>query len=481
MKYEKINYSIVGRFGNGIAYGIITRRTVSGYIPEGMEGFAIRKDGKTWHIDHIASGLSAGNSGYKTRELAVKDFKENIEKRINGISAKTIAEMIERHDAAPFDDEVASWQTVNYTSTYEHRIDKIMEAARRAGLICRNNGKSGELNGVTIFGSMEKMQTINKMIAEYEKRDAERAAEDAAPIAKTENVAVLPESKNEERPETISNDETPAQEAEQKEEKNVYTWPELKTMENRFDIKKTMQDDVKTLETIYGNNVGMYSARPDETIREYVQAVGYGRACSAVASLVNRSAWDGRIDKRNAAWAASVAGSLDEECCQHFSIYTNRIHMAHLNQLADALRNFTPDDHSETTDETPAQDAETPAERPETISEEAEAAQADPEEMDTTDEEAPQAVGNKPARGPVKPKDFAGESLSGRGWSIVFDSGLQRTRVIVKSEIRETVAPIIQDAGFYWSENMGSYNKKLTHKAHRAALALAEKLNSATA
>lgn len=317
MKYEKIDYSIVGRFENGIAYGIITRRTVSGYIPEGMEGFAIRKDGKTWHIDHIASGLCAGTSGYKTRELAVKDFKENIEKRINGISAKTIAEMIERHDAAPFDDEVASWQTVNYTSTYEHRIDKIMEAARRAGLICRNNGKSGELNGVTIFGSMEKMQTINKMIAEYEKRDAERAAEDAAPIAKTENVAVLPESKNEERPETIS--------------------------------------------------------------------------------------------------------------------------------------------------------------------EEAEAAQADPEEMDTTDEEAPRAVGNKPARGPVKPKDFAGESLSGRGWSIVFDSGLQRTRVIVKSEIRETVAPIIQDAGFYWSENMGSYNKKLTHKAHRAALALAEKLNSATA
>ena len=457
-----------------------------------------------------------------------------------------------------------------------------------------------------------------------------------AAIAGIEEQKQKKQKQEQERPETIS--------TEQKEEKNVYTWPELKTMENRFDIKKTMQDDVKTLETIYGNNVGMYSARPDETISEYVQAVGYGRACAAVASLVNRSAWDGRIDKRNAAWAVSVAGALDEECCEHFSIYTNRIHMGHLNQLADVLRKFTPDetpdDHSETTDETPAQDAEQtetpddhsaqeqPAEKkeektmkkvefaqdaiivngqeyaaryeygetprghylptiriytalsgsacvvelpdddseydnaraamekaqeqPETPAQDAEQtetpddhsaqAQEEPQEQpaqdaeqeqqpaeqaqelqeqpdetpaptareepqeqaqepqtetpddhsETTDEtpaeqeQEPQeqeqpAPDPKQARGPVPEKTFIGTSISGHGYSIVFDGGCNRTRVIVTDDVKEKARPIIEKAGFYYSAALDSWNKKLTFRAYRAAQALAAELEKALA
>lgn len=110
-----------------------------------------------------------------------------------------------------------------------------------------------------------------------------------------------------------------------------------------------------------------------------------------------------------------------------------------------------------------------------------EAAQAEPEEVETEPEEATRNNGYKPARGPAKPKDFAAEALTGRGWCIVFDTGMQRTRVIVQEEIRETVAQMIQEAGFYWSDNMRSYNKKLTHKAHRAALALADNLRAAIA
>ena len=127
--------------------------------------------------------------------------------------------------------------------------------------------------------------------------------------------------------------------------------------------------------------------------------------------------------------------------------------------------------------------AEQEAVAPETVQAEPEAAapetvQAEPE---AAAPEAVRADGNKPARGPAKPKEFVAEALTGRGWCIVFDTGMQRTRVIVQDGIRETVAPIIQEAGFYWSDNMRSYNKKLTHRAHRAALALAEKLTAATA
>ena len=87
----------------------------------------------------------------------------------------------------------------------------------------------------------------------------------------------------------------------------------------------------------------------------------------------------------------------------------------------------------------------------------------------------------KTARGPAKEKDFAGESISGKGWSIVFDTGLNRTRVIVTASLREKLAPMIENAGFYYSKAMNSWNKKLTHKAHRAALALADEIRTALA
>ena len=116
-----------------------------------------------------------------------------------------------------------------------------------------------------------------------------------------------------------------------------------------------------------------------------------------------------------------------------------------------------------------------PDERPETIS---------PDEVpETAPETAPEpsamAPNDKAARGPAKPKDFAGEAISGNGWSIVFDTGMNRTRVIVADPLREKLSPVIEQAGFYFSRNMNSWNKRLTHKAHRAALALADSIRAA--
>lgn len=87
----------------------------------------------------------------------------------------------------------------------------------------------------------------------------------------------------------------------------------------------------------------------------------------------------------------------------------------------------------------------------------------------------------KAARGPIPEKTFAGEAISGNGWSIVFDTGLNRTRVIVSEKLKEIAVPIIEAAGFYYSKVSGSWNKKLTHRAHRAALALADDLRTALA
>ena len=118
--------------------------------------------------------------------------------------------------------------------------------------------------------------------------------------------------------------------------------------------------------------------------------------------------------------------------------------------------------------------------RPETISETAaESSAQDPETArpETISARNPE----KPARGPAKEKSFAGESISGKGWSIVFDTGLNRTRVIVSDPLRETLRPMIENAGFFFSKAQNSWNKKLTHRAYRAAVSLADEIRSALA
>ena len=87
----------------------------------------------------------------------------------------------------------------------------------------------------------------------------------------------------------------------------------------------------------------------------------------------------------------------------------------------------------------------------------------------------------KPARGPGKPLDCIGQIISGNGWQIVFDGSLQRTRVIIEEAAREKAAPLAEAAGFYYSVNTDSWHKKLSHKARRAAEALAEQLRAACA
>lgn len=74
-----------------------------------------------------------------------------------------------------------------------------------------------------------------------------------------------------------------------------------------------------------------------------------------VASLVNRSAWDGRLSRSVKEWAESRENATDAELSNKMDLYT-RIHMAHLDQIAAALMAYTPDE--EIADEIPAEDIE---------------------------------------------------------------------------------------------------------------------------
>ena len=89
----------------------------------------------------------------------------------------------------------------------------------------------------------------------------------------------------------------------------------------------------------------------------------------------------------------------------------------------------------------------------------------------------------KPAAEPAKPVDVAskswiGTTVEGKGWRIAFDEATQRTRVIFDADPSAKQKAAIDAAGFYWSNTTKSWNKKLTCKAYRAAMALHETLNA---
>jgi hypothetical protein len=79
----------------------------------------------------------------------------------------------------------------------------------------------------------------------------------------------------------------------------------------------------------------------------------------------------------------------------------------------------------------------------------------------------------EPVAEPVACKPFIGTEITGEGWKIRFDNACGRTRVMLQSEPTAAMRAVIENAGFFWSGMMKSWNKKLTVKAYKAAQALA--------
>lgn len=94
--------------------------------------------------------------------------------------------------------------------------------------------------------------------------------------------------------------------------------------------------NIKTLDECVSeardNNESVRSA-----VKTFVTKVGEYAAKVTVASLINRSAWDGRISTANANWAKAVEDSWDEDAMVRMGAYC-KMHMAHLDQTADYVR-----------------------------------------------------------------------------------------------------------------------------------------------
>ena len=75
---------------------------------------------------------------------------------------------------------------------------------------------------------------------------------------------------------------------------------------------------------------------PADTVARFTDRAGLEIAQLIVASLVNRSAWDGRISRQVATWAAGIPSAWDEQAATQAGIQTS-MHPAHLDQVARAM------------------------------------------------------------------------------------------------------------------------------------------------
>lgn len=85
------------------------------------------------------------------------------------------------------------------------------------------------------------------------------------------------------------------------------------------------------------------SSTPEATVCIFVEMVGQALATEVIASMVNHSAWDGRISRSNAEWAANIPQSWDADTAQLLHMYPDKIgmHKAHLDQIATAMAKMT--------------------------------------------------------------------------------------------------------------------------------------------
>ena len=115
--------------------------------------------------------------------------------------------------------------------------------------------------------------------------------------------------------------------------KTVAYLEKLRTLQRGHLILETqaLRKGLLQLEDAYGETC---CKRPADTISLCFDRIGPELTKTIIATLVNYHGWDGRISNTAKRWAGTVEEAFDEQAALQLSIYTNRIHMAHLDQLA---------------------------------------------------------------------------------------------------------------------------------------------------
>ena len=111
-------------------------------------------------------------------------------------------------------------------------------------------------------------------------------------------------------------------------------------IEDRRAVKKAIRSNFSIVCEKYAEN---RTGTPADTIAEIVDAIGYDSAVVTIAEIVNTvGTWDGRVSADSRAWAESIENAADADSLRDAGIYQpNAIHPAHINQLAEAMAEYT--------------------------------------------------------------------------------------------------------------------------------------------
>lgn len=133
---------------------------------------------------------------------------------------------------------------------------------------------------------------------------------------------------------------------------------ETMTMEARRETIKAIKAHRKALIETFRATM---DKTPAETISELVGLLGYAAAAETVAELVNSVGdWDGRVYDYVRTWAGGIeTAATREEMEAHYIYQPSEIHPAHINQIGQAMRDYTPaPEEEETTEETETETAQ---------------------------------------------------------------------------------------------------------------------------
>lgn len=106
-----------------------------------------------------------------------------------------------------------------------------------------------------------------------------------------------------------------------------------------FILKRTLDRDTELLDEYVNDEIVNGNNNPDNTVKRFASAIGRREAETVIATLINGKAWDGRISKVNAEWAASCEEAFDEKAGNALRISTE-IHPTHLDAIATAMREY---------------------------------------------------------------------------------------------------------------------------------------------
>lgn len=167
-------YYIIGRFEQGIKYGINTKLEVEGYALEN-EPVAIRKNGAKWQIDHMPTGLQV-SYGYNTRKAAIADYENHYKEIIDKLSDDYLRKAIEHTESMPTENEVEEYEELDIVALSDGRLDDLTAAANRRGCIIRKvEGEEYQHGGhIKIYGDAWMLEEVIEMKKKMEARQAEQ-------------------------------------------------------------------------------------------------------------------------------------------------------------------------------------------------------------------------------------------------------------------------------------------------------------------